>query len=73
MLVRLVALQLGDQVPPAHGALQVIQRHDIGQFGEAAIRAVKLIKAGNVDSPEEAWQAATAEIGYDKGCPKEAF
>ena len=45
----------------------------MGQFGRAAVRAVKLITEREVESPRKAWASATAEIDYDKGCPKDAF
>jgi hypothetical protein len=47
-------------------------------YGKAAVRAVELYTTGLVDSPQEAWDWATAEVfggtsSQEKGCPKGAF
>jgi hypothetical protein len=50
----------------------------MGKYGQAALRAVTLLRQGQLKA-EDAWRAATAEIfadapaARDKGCPREAF
>ena len=49
------------------------------KYGEAAILATRLVTQGRAATPQEAWQAATAELFpnspacQEKGCPKGAF
>jgi len=51
----------------------------MGKYGEAAVKAVKLLVSGNVDRPKDAWEVATSEIfskgtsSQRKGCPRNAF
>jgi len=51
----------------------------MGKYGNAAIRAAKLVKSGEVKLPVSAWRKATGEIfgeetsSQDKGCPRGAF
>jgi hypothetical protein len=51
----------------------------MGKYGNAAIKAVNLVKSGSVKSPINAWERATSEIfgegtsSQDKGCPRGAF
>ena len=51
----------------------------MGKYGEAAVKAVKLLGSGKVESPREAWEKVTIEIfggktsGQRKGCPRDAF
>lgn len=51
----------------------------MGKYGDASIRAAKLIIFGEIKSPVSAWRKATGEIfgegtsSQDKGCPRGAF
>ena len=51
----------------------------MGNYGDAAVRAVGLLLNMRVSDPKEAWEAATAEIfgkgklAQLKGCPRNAF
>ena len=51
----------------------------MGKYGDAAIKAVRLVRSGSVKSPINAWKRATGEIfgrgtsSQDKGCPRDAF
>jgi len=50
----------------------------MGQFGFAAIKAVRLIQSGKIKSPQEAWYLATQDVikspsSRYKGCPRDAF
>ena len=51
----------------------------MGKYGEAAVKAVKLLASGNVDRPKDAWEVATIEIfgegtsSQRKGCPRNTF
>ncbi len=51
----------------------------MGKYGNAAIKAVELIKSGVVNNPVDAWEKVTSEIfgkgspSQIKGCPKNAF
>jgi hypothetical protein len=51
----------------------------MSEYGKAAVRAVGLYTTGLVQSPQDAWSEATAEIfgrgtsSQVKGCPKGAF
>jgi len=51
----------------------------MGKYGDAAIRAVGLVRSGSVKSPINAWKRDTGEIfsegtsSQDKGCPRGAF
>ena len=50
----------------------------MGNFGNAAIKAVELIREGSCNNPEEAWNKSLnehtdSENSRSKGCPREAF
>ncbi len=51
----------------------------VGRYGRAAVRATGLFHDSLVDSPQEAWEQATAEqfpdstASQEKGCPRGAF
>ena len=51
----------------------------MGNYGKAAMRAVRFYKTGSAMSPQDAWAKATAEqFGWGtssqlKGCPKNTF
>ncbi|GHU02252.1 hypothetical protein FACS1894147_03740 [Spirochaetia bacterium] len=50
----------------------------MGQFGEVAIKAVKLIQSGAVKDPCTAWEHSVGCLVHsasseEKGCPKDAF
>lgn len=51
----------------------------MNKYGQASIKAVKLITAQNCLAPEEAWKIATIEVfgigttSQMKGCPKNTF
>jgi hypothetical protein len=51
----------------------------MGKYGQAAVRAAKLVNSKKCDSPVETWNQATIEIFGEgtprqvKGCPKSAF
>ena len=51
----------------------------MGKYGEASVKAVKLLVSGIIDRPRDAWERATSEI-FGKGtwsqrkvCPRNAF
>ena len=50
----------------------------MGNYGRAAVRAVKLIHDGTCKNPEDAWRKALNEYTHsessrNKSCPREAF
>jgi hypothetical protein len=51
----------------------------MGKYGQAAIRAIDLLISNKVETPVNAWEAATIEIFGEgtssqmKGCPKTTF
>jgi len=51
----------------------------MNKYGQAAVRAVRLINIGSISSPVDAWERATSEIfgkgtsSQKKGCPRGAF
>lgn len=51
----------------------------MGSYGEAALKAVELIKIGKATDPRDAWKIATSQLFgagtsmQRKGCPKGAF
>jgi predicted CoA-binding protein len=53
--------------------------NEMGKYGEAAVKAVKLVVSGTIDYPRDAWEIATGEIfgagtsSQRKGCPRNAF
>ena len=64
--------------PNRFAALLKLNRHVaeegiVGQYGQAAVNAVKLYTDKRVLSVPEAWKQATAKILHPKGCPKGAF
>ncbi|CCK75789.1 conserved hypothetical protein [Oleispira antarctica RB-8] len=51
----------------------------MSKYSEIALRAVELVKNGNLDSPVDAWLDAsfiyypTSKSSREKGCPKSSF
>ena len=51
----------------------------MNKYGQAALKAVDLIKSKRANTPETAWEMATTEIfgagkfGQSKGCPRNTF
>ena len=51
----------------------------MNKYGQAAVKAARMMSAGSTSSPQDAWERATSEIfgkgtpSQKKGCPKGAF
>ena len=49
-----------------------------GNYGKVAVKAVELVRFGNMKNPKYAWDNATSKLidsksSKEKGCPKDAF